>query len=142
LQEYGFRRSWVGYDRVRVDALLEKENADFRQKLKELRTVMAGEVHQLELLRVEIKKLKDDVETYQSLENEISSLIMGFYMKASEKVYQAVKEAEQKERKAAEKVLNRKSEMVTLKTVIESIKEEVGQVTNRYRFEIEKIGEG
>lgn len=142
MQEYSFRRSLVGYDRACVNTLLEKENADLGHTLKELRKQLAGEVHHLELLRVEIEKLKNEVETYQSLENEISRLILGFYMEATEKVYHAMKEAEQIERNSAEKVLIKKSELVSMKSAIDSIKEEVSLVTNRYKSEIEKIGGG
>ncbi|OPY87418.1 MAG: DivIVA protein [Smithella sp. PtaU1.Bin162] len=132
-----FKRSFWGYNPADVDKQLKTMDKLYKDSLKELRKQLADEVHQLQLLKVNIEKVKNNVESYKKIENEISGVLLKTHLDAVEKVFAAMLDSKQAEKKAAGEVLIRKNELTKIKTNIKKVKEEINSVTSRYRLALE-----
>ncbi|HOV79225.1 MAG TPA: hypothetical protein PK728_03900 [Bacillota bacterium] len=129
-----FKRSFIGYDPVAVEVLLKDMDAEYKAKLRELKNQLADEAHRLELLRVEIKKVKGEIESCRALENEISQILLGAHFEATKKIYDALKDAERKEKSASAKILARKNVLAELKSEMTKIKEEIQSIASRRKL--------
>ena len=133
-----FKRSFLGYDPVAVEVLLNSMDAEYKTKLRTLKNRLADEAHHLELLRVEIKKIKSEIESCHLLENEISQILLSAHLEATQKLYEALKGAEKTEKKASDKVLARKAELAELKSEMERVKEEIQSIAARRKSPLEE----
>lgn len=133
-----FKRSFLGYDPVAVEVLLNNMDAEYRANLRELKNQLADEVHHLELLKVEIKKIKSEIEYCGSLENEISQILLSAHLEATQRIYNALKDAEKTEKRASDKVLARKAELAKLKAEMKKIEEEIKSITVRRKSPLEE----
>jgi|GEM_PF-4579229 len=128
----GYKRSFWGYDPAGVDGLQEQMDREYKSILVQLRKQLSDEVRQLELIRVEIEKLKQEVDVYRKKENEISRLLLKAHMEASEKALAALGESDQKEKAAAERVMLRRAELVNLKATMEKARSEIASMVSQY----------
>lgn len=135
-----FKRSFWGYNPADIDKQLKSMDKYYKDSLMGLRKQLADEVHQLQLLKVNIEKVKNNIEVYQKIEFEISEVLLKTHLNAVERVFTAMLESRQAENKAADKVLFKKGELNKLKTNIQKIKEEINSVTDRYRLVLESAG--
>ncbi len=133
-----YKRSLWGYDPAGVNNLVNKMDRDYKDTIIQLKKQLADEVHHLELLKAEVRKIKRDVDSYRSLENEISRLLLKAHLEAAEKVYAALQKAEQVEKGAAEKVMLKRNELVNLKATMEKVKNEINSMVAQYLSVIEK----
>lgn len=136
--EINFKRTFLGYSPVKVKNLINSMDSDYEGKLKVLRKQFAASVSDIEQLKVEIQKVRDQINSYRSLENEISRLFLKTHLEATEKVYAAALDAGRADKKAAEMVQSRKAELIGLKATIEKVKEEILYIANQHRTELKK----
>lgn len=134
-----FKRSLVGYNPEVVQELLKRMDTDYKDKLKELKKQLADRAKEFESLKSEIEKLKSEIDSYKSFENKISQVFLHAHLKATEKVFAALSDAKQSEKKAVDQVQARKAELVRLKTSMEKIKGEIHAVAGQYRMELERV---
>ncbi|OPY55723.1 MAG: DivIVA protein [Pelotomaculum sp. PtaU1.Bin035] len=132
-----FKRSFWGYNPADVDKQLKSMDKRYKDSLMELRKQLADEVHQLQLLKVNIEKVKNNIESYKKIENEISRILLKKHLDAVEKVFMAMLDSRRAEKTATDKVLFKKDELTKLKTNIKKVKEEINSVTSRYRLLLE-----
>lgn len=134
-----FKRSLLGYNPVKVEEYLQVLNNEFKNKLLELRTELAEETHQLQLLRLQVKTLREEINNYQSIRNEIIQFLYDTHIGSAKKVQMAMVDAEQREKKDIDNLLVRKRELGNLKMDIENMSEEITSIATQYKSNIEIV---
>jgi len=133
MEKTNFRRSFVGYRPASVKKLLHNLETDYKNKLIDLRKQMAEEVREHEQIRAEIKKVRDEMESYKKLEEKISRQLLDAHMKAVKKVFSAMRSVEGSEQEMAGKIQARKSELAQLRTTMEKIRQEILSIAEQYK---------
>ena len=137
--EKKFKRALIGYSPADLEDYLNKINTDFDNKMEELRKQQADEIHHLELLKVQVQNVRDEIDSYSTIKNMILKLLFAAHYESTEKVYKALKYVEQAEKKAADKVLLKKAELAKLKKDIDIIMGEIISVTGQYKSILDKV---
>lgn len=137
-----FKRSLIGYSPASLEVFLKSTNEDFKSKLEDLRKQLADEVHHLELLKLQVQNVKDERSSYESLKNKIIQMLFDAHFVAAEKIYIALRDAEQVEKKAVDKVLIKKRELDKLKTDMENMRGEIRLIATQYESILEKAEGG
>lgn len=128
-----FKRSLIGYDAESVDKLMQEREARFRVEVQDLNRELAAETHQLELLRVEIERLKGESRQRLQLQDEISLELLKVYMSSVAQTAQDVQAAEREQRRVLDKMGERQSELEALKNEIKSMHNDFQAIANRYK---------
>lgn len=136
-----FKHSVPGYCPASVKKLINRIEVDHQNKINKLKTQLADEVRQLELLKADVQQIKKEIATYQSLENEVMQVLIKAHLAATEKVYAALQDTSKSEKNAADKVQTKKNELDGLITTMEKIRKEVKAVASQYQSALEKVKE-
>lgn len=132
------KRSFWGYSPASVDDILKKMDQEYKNNLLQLRKQLADEARQLELLKAEMEKLKNETVSYKSLESEISRLLLKAQLEAAERSYSVFRSVEQAEKDAAERVMLKRSELVRLRSTMDRVKKEISLMIAQYMSVTEK----
>lgn len=140
MKKYNFKSSLFGYDPESVHEMIARLEDNLTKRLKQLREELADEMHQLQLVKTDVDRLKKDVDSYKSLEKELYSLLTGVHLDATKKVYSALQESEKNENNAANRALLIRAELENTYLISDRIKKEIVRAVNRYKLEIADLG--
>jgi regulator of replication initiation timing len=127
-----FKHSFIGYDPNAVADKIEAINQEFTTKFSELRQELAAHVHQTELLKIEVERLKLDLADKVALQNDIMQRLVTAHLSAAERVIDVLKVAEQKELEVANLIGVRKCEWNELWDSSRKMRGEVTALVTRY----------
>lgn len=141
MKDLNFKRTLFGYDQDRSHELINRLDHDFKNQMKKLREELAGEAHSLQLLLVEVNRLKNDQDSIKSIEDELYRLLVDSHLNATKKVYLAMQEAEYKEKEVSDRVQSKKAELGNIKLMGEKIREDIGNMAEKLREEIGNLAD-
>jgi oligoendopeptidase F len=133
-----FKRSLLGCSPKDLEDLLKSMDEDFKNTLRELRKQLADEVHHLELAKLEFQNIKNEIDAYKSIENDISRVLLEAHLEAAEKIFKTIQDVERVEKEVADRVLARKAELAKLKGKMKQMKEDIHSIAVQYRSILDK----
>ncbi len=132
-----FKRSFIGYSPRIVDKTINAVHGDFEKQLRDLESQYTQEENEIQLLKEKIKELKDVVTSFQSLEAELSQILVSAHLNACEKILEATNNAVQIEESVFNKVSEYEKETAILIKTRKDITHEIDYLTRRYRTYLE-----
>lgn len=123
--ETKFASSLFGYDPLAVQRKIALMNDDFRMTLRKLSAELNQVNDEIEELKQKISNLEEELQSCRSFHNEIVEVLSVAHLEATERVYKAMKKAEQMVKEARETVLLRQKEYDHLKRTVRRITEEM-----------------
>lgn len=127
-----FKRSFWGYSPAGVENQIRQLNEDYKNSLMQLKKQLVDEVRSLELIEAEVRKAKKEVDVYYSMEAEISRLLLRAYLEAAERSFNVLRNADQAEKMAAERVIQKRDELTNTKATVKKVKKEISSMISNY----------
>ncbi len=137
-----FKRSLRGYDPVAVADKLVALDQEFTLKCAEMRQELAAQVHQRELLKIEVDRLKRELAAKVAMQNDLTERIVTVHLNATEKVINAMKDAEKNELVIANLISVRKRELNELSNSSSKMKDEFLALATYYSTILDMGKEG
>lgn len=128
-----FKRSLIGFDAASVAKVIHDREARFGIERQALSRELAGETHQLELLRVEVAEAREDFKKKLELKKEISQQLLEAYIQSTEQRLVAISAAEQGQRQLIDKIAERSRELDVLKREMQDMHKDFYAVAERYK---------
>ncbi|NTW05079.1 MAG: hypothetical protein HGA27_03030 [Peptococcaceae bacterium] len=136
-----WKRSVWGYSPKDFDRHVAKTVQEYKEVVIKLKEQLADEVHQIELIKMEINRLESEIAEYKAIEVEITGLLLQSHLDASTRIFAAIQESEKTERYAEDMVAERRAELLNLRVAIDNIREEISSVATHY-LTVKGIAEG
>lgn len=133
-----YKRSFWGYDPDSVDSVVKKLDQNYKNRLIQLKKKLADEVHQLELLKTEMDRLRNETATYKTIENEIYRELLNAHLAAAEKAYLAMQSSDRADKEAAERVMHKRSKLARIKSTMDELQKEINSVVVQYMTVLDK----
>lgn len=99
-----FKRSFIGYNQAAVTERLSAVDQGFILKCSDLKQVLADQIDNRDLFKLNVDRLKQDLAAKLALQDEIARRLVSAHLKATEKVIEAIKDVEQDELKIANSI--------------------------------------
>jgi chromosome segregation ATPase len=135
-----FRRSFLGYSPAGVEDLINSMENNFKNDIKKLKIQLADKISHLETLKAEIQKARDEINSYKTLENQVSQVLLQAHLEATERVFAVLEDADLEEKKAADRVRSKRADLLKLKATMDEIRKEIRTIAGQYKERFEKAG--
>lgn len=139
--EMKFKRSFLGYSPKTVEKTLEAIHGEFELHLKDLEEQYSQGEYDVQVLKDEIQEVRNSMMSFQTLEEELSKMLVSAHLAACGKVMTVFNLADQMEEEALNNVFKNKNEIAKLKKTMADITKEIQCVTKRYSSALEEAND-
>lgn len=137
-----FGHSLIGYDPVLVEKRLHFLNEEFKSTMKEIQEELTQVEQDINNLEDKILKVRYEIADCRKLNEDVTQVLMSSHMDATEKVYEAMRKAEQIKKETREKILKREKEKEKMKMTVKRLTGEMQSIAEEYNTALEAFRYG
>lgn len=137
---YDQKRSLFGYHPDSVRLTIEAIKREHEQKINELKKELSQQIHQRELLRSEIDRVKKDVELRLGMKQQIAQSLVDAHLLGTNKVLQTMQAAEQTEKDLKAVIRQHQAELAKLQETMSRLESDLVGIADHYESLLEEKG--